>query len=116
MGIVVKRGEIYWVNWGKGKASEQSGAHPALIIQNDIGNQHSPNTTVIAWLTTAPNKPFPFIVNVTSADSGTAQDGAIDLAFIATIGKSRLGTECGTLSAAKMEEVESALKISLGLK
>jgi mRNA interferase MazF len=114
--MVVKRGEIYWVNWGEGEASEQSGTHPALIIQNDIGNLHSPNTTVIAWLTTAPNKPFPFIVNVSAAESGMSQDGAVDLAFIATIGKHRLGGKCGTINANKMQEIEQALKISLGLK
>ena len=114
--MVVKRGEIYWVNWGEGEASEQSGTHPALIIQNDIGNQHSPNTTVVAWLTTAPNKPFPFIVNVTAEESGMSQDGAVDLAFIATVGKYRLGNKCGTITShEKMQEIEKALEISLGL-
>lgn len=114
--MVVKRGEIYWVNWGEGEASEQSGTHPALVIQNDIGNQHSPNTTVVAWLTTAPNKPFPFIVNVTAEESGMSQDGAVDLAFIATVGKYRLGNKCGTITShEKMQEIEKALEISLGL-
>ena len=116
MNMEVKRGELYWVNWGVGEAGEQSGIHPALIIQNDIGNQHSPNTTVIAWMTTAPNKSFPFIVNITATESGMPQDGAIDLAFIATIGKHRLGNKCGTLNGDKMQEVERALKISLGLQ
>jgi mRNA interferase MazF len=112
---VIKRGEIYWVNWGKGEASEQSGRHPALVIQNDSGNIHSPNTIMIAWLTTAPNKPYPFLVNVTAAESGMDRGGAIDLAFIATIGKHRLGDKCGALSDKKMQEVGQALKISLGL-
>ena len=68
-------------------------------------------------MTTAPNKPFPFIVNVSAAESGMPQDGAVDLAFIATIGKYRLGNKCGTIiSASKMQEIERALKISLGLR
>ena len=51
---MVKRSEIYWVDWGAGKGSEQAGIRPALVIQNDIGNEVSPNT-IIASLTTAPN-------------------------------------------------------------
>jgi len=111
----VKRGEIYWINWGHGEASEQVGSHPGLIIQNDIGNKYSPNTIVIAWLTTAPNKPYPFIVNISKSDSGMLKDGAVDLALINTIGKHRLGEKCGQLGQNKMHEVDRALRTSLGL-
>lgn len=39
----IKRGEIYWVDFGKTKGSEQGGKRPALVVQNNIGNKHSPN-------------------------------------------------------------------------
>lgn len=110
----VKRGEIYWMDWGKGKGSEQSGIRPSLIIQNDIGNEVSPNT-IIASLTTAPNKPFPFLVHFTAKESGLNKDGAVDLASIATINKTRLGDKCGQLNEDKMLEVNMAICVSLGL-
>lgn len=110
----VKRGEIYWMDWGKGKGSEQSGIRPSLIIQNDIGNEVSPNT-IIASLTTAPNKPFPFLVHFTAKESGRNKDGAVDLASIATINKTRLGDKCGQLNEDKMLEVNMAICVSLGL-
>ena len=109
----VKRGEVYWVAWGEGKGSEQSGIRPALIIQNDIGNEVSPNT-IIASLTTAPNQPYPFLVNFTANESGLDKDGAVDLASIMTIGKDRLGDKCGQLN--KMLEVDRAIVVSLGLQ
>ena len=40
----IKRGEIYWVDFGKTKGSEQGGKRPALVVQNNIGNKHSPTT------------------------------------------------------------------------
>jgi len=112
--LTVKRGEIYWVNWDKGKGSEQSGSRPALIIQNNIGNEASPNT-IIASLTTAPNKPYPFLVSFTAKYSGLNSNGAIDLASIMTIAKTRLGEKCGQLSTQKMNDVDMAIKVSLGL-
>jgi len=110
----IKRGEIYWVDWGTGKGSEQSGKRPALIIQNDTGNELSPNT-IIASLTTAPNKPYPFLVSFTAAESGLDRAGAVDLASIMTISKTRLVEKCGQLNEQKMEEVGKAIKVSLGL-
>jgi mRNA interferase MazF len=112
---LVKRGEIYWVDWGEGKGSEQAGIRPALVIQNDIGNEVSPNT-IIASLTTAPNKPFPFLVIFTAKESGLDKDGAVDLASIMTVSKTRLVEKCGELNTPKMEEVDRALKVSLELE
>lgn len=110
----IKRGEIYWVDWEEGKGSEQEGIRPALIIQNDVGNKVSP-TTIIASLTTAPNRPYPFLVKFTKEESGLKKDGAVDLAVIMTIDKNRLRDKGGQLTADKMSEVNEAIKISLGL-
>jgi len=112
---LVKRGEIYWVDWDKGKGSEQVGVRPALVIQNDVGNDVSPNT-VVASLTTAPNKPYPFLVIFTAKESGLDKGGAVDLASIMTVSKTRLGEKCGELNASKIKEVDTALKVSLGLE
>ena len=114
MSVGIKRGEIYWVDWEKGKGSEQTGVRPALIIQNNLGNEKSPNT-IIASLTTAPNKPYPFLVEYTAKESGLSKGGAVDLGSIATIAKDRLGNKCGQLSSARMLEVDRAIEISLGL-
>ncbi len=111
---MVKRGEIYWIDWGSGKGSEQSGVRPALIIQNDMGNEFSPNT-IIASLTTAPNKPYPFLVFFTRAESGLDSDGAVDLASIMTISQTRLGKKCGKLNTVKMREVNTAIAVSLDI-
>lgn len=110
----VKRGDIYRVDWGSGKGSEQSGIRPALVIQNDIGNEVSPNT-IIASLTTAPNKPYPFLVLFTARESGLDKGGAVDLASIMTISKARLRDKCGQLTDAKMREVDIAIMVSLGI-
>jgi mRNA interferase MazF len=109
-----KRGEIYWVDWSPGRGSEQTGVRPALIIQNDIGNSISPNV-IVASLTTAPNKPYPFLVTFTAGESGLDKSGAVDLGSIATISKTRLRARCGELDSNKMAAVDNALCVSLGI-
>ncbi|MGA2159052.1 MAG: type II toxin-antitoxin system PemK/MazF family toxin [Dehalococcoidia bacterium] len=109
-----KRGEIYRVNWHPGRGSEQTGRRPALIIQNDIGNHYSP-TTIIAACSTAQMKDYPFIVNVSAKESGLPKGCSVNLAQIITIDKARLATKCGALSAGRMNEIDEAIKYSLGL-
>jgi len=46
--MTVRRGEIYWVEFGPVKGSEQGGLRPALVVQNDIGNRHSSTTVMVA--------------------------------------------------------------------
>jgi mRNA interferase MazF len=110
-----KRGDIYWVDWSPGRGSEQTGLRPALVIQNDIGNQHSPNV-IVASVTTAPSKPYPFLVNISTQESGLPKDGAVDLASIMTVSKGRLRDKGGHLSAVKMAAVDNAICASLGIR
>lgn len=46
----ISRGQIYLADLEPTIGSEQGGARPVLILQNDIGNRHSP-TTIIAAIT-----------------------------------------------------------------
>ncbi len=110
----VRRGEIYWVDWSPGRGSEQSGVRPALIIQNDTGNRRSP-ATIVASISTALERPYPFLVRFTAADSGLERDSAVNLSSILTIDQTCLGDKCGRLISQKMLEVDEAIKLSLGL-
>ncbi|MGL5805013.1 MAG: type II toxin-antitoxin system PemK/MazF family toxin [Xenococcaceae cyanobacterium] len=46
--IVPKRGEIYLVNFDPTIGFEIQKTRPALIVQNNVANQHSPITIVAA--------------------------------------------------------------------
>src|SRR5688500_14222785 len=60
--LPVRRGEIYWVEFDPIKGNEQGGLRPALVIQQDTGNQFSPTTVVAAITRTLPPRPYPFVV------------------------------------------------------
>jgi mRNA interferase MazF len=110
----IRRGEIYCVDWNPARGSEQRGLRPALVIQNDIGNKYG-LTTIIAELTTAIERPYPFLVKVTAKESGLPKDSMANLAAILTIDKTRLANKSGELNRSKMAVIDEAIKASLGL-
>lgn len=114
MRMTVKRGDVFWVDWNPSRGSEQSGRRPALVIQNDTGNRSSP-TTIVAAITTAVRRPYPFLVNITAAESGLTTDSTVNLSAILTVDQTRLRDKCDTLSEARMHQVDEAIGVSLGL-
>ena len=53
--VIIRRGDIYYADLRPVVGSEQGGIRPVLIIQNDIGNKHSP-TVICAAITSKMNK------------------------------------------------------------
>ena len=53
--MIIRRGDIYYADLRPVVGSEQGGVRPVLIIQNDVGNKHSP-TVICAAITSKMNK------------------------------------------------------------
>ena len=53
--MTIKRGDIYYADLRPVVGSEQGGIRPVLIIQNDVGNIHSP-TVICAAITSQLHK------------------------------------------------------------
>jgi mRNA interferase MazF len=110
----VRRGEIYWVDFGTPRGSEQGGRRPALIIQNDAGNRNS-STTIIAAITSKQKASYPFHVEISGQESGLPEDSTVLLEQLLTINQSRLVARIGKLSSSKMLEVDKAINVSLDI-
>ena len=41
------RGDMYYADLGQGIGSEQEGYRPVVIIQNNVGNKHSPTLSLL---------------------------------------------------------------------
>jgi len=114
--IAPRRGEIYWVDFKTSTGVEIRGRRPALVIQNDIGNQVSRSTIVAAITTNLKVARLPIGVRISAAESGLPQESVVNLAHIYTIDKTRLLGRAGQLSPAAMRRVEEALLVSMGMK
>jgi mRNA interferase MazF len=110
-----RRGDIYLVNFDPTVGAEIQKARPALVIQNDISNQHSPITIVAAITSKFDVQPYPTEVVMETADSGLAQRSAVLLNQIRSVDRRRLLKRIGRAEDSVMQRVDQALQISLAL-
>lgn len=111
-----KRGEIYFLDFSPSKGREMKGPHPALVIQNDIGNKVGSLTIVAAITSNLRVAELPVGVLIKTKESGLYYESVVHLGQIYTVDKERLQSFAGTLPEHKMKEVDKAMQISLGLK
>lgn len=113
--MVIKRGDIFYADLRPVVGSEQGGIRPVLIIQNDIGNKHSP-TVICAAITSKMNKAkLPTHIEIDSSAYAIVKDSVILLEQLRTIDKQRLKDKVCHLDTDLLHQVNKALRISLEL-
>ena len=113
--VAVRRGDIFYADLSPVIGSEQGGLRPVLIIQNDIGNRHSP-TVICAAITSRMNKAkLPTHVEIDARRYQIVKNSVILLEQIRTIDKQRLKDMVCHLDKELMDKVDEALKISFEL-
>ena len=112
----MKRGDVYYADLRPVIGSEQGGIRPVLIIQNDVGNRHSP-TVICAAITSKMNKAkLPTHIELNAMLYDMDKDSVVLLEQLRTIDKKRLKDKVCHLDGEIMEKVNRALKISLELE
>ena len=105
----VHRGEVFYADLSPVVGSEQGGVRPVLIVQNEIGNRHSP-TVIAAAITSRLDKArLPTHINIRAADTGLAKDSVV------LLDKHRLRERAGQITPEDQKRVDQALDVSLGL-
>ena len=110
-----RRGEVYLVNFDPMIGAEIRKTRPALILQNDIANRHSPLTIVSAITSQFEEPLYPTEVLLKAGEGGTSKDSVILLNQIRSVDKRRLVRRLVTLSPESMQRVHRSLQICLGL-
>ncbi|WP_320937469.1 type II toxin-antitoxin system PemK/MazF family toxin [Enterocloster lavalensis] len=113
--MIIKRGDIYYADLRPVVGSEQGGVRPVLIIQNDVGNKHSP-TVICAAITSKMNKAkLPTHVELNTRRCAMVKDSVILLEQLRTIDKQRLKEKICHIDDELQQRVNDALLISLAL-
>ena len=108
----IRRGDIYYADLTPTTGSEQGGVRPVLIVQNDVGNRHSP--TVIAAAITGYTKGRHQPTHVRLKGCGLKYRSTVLLEQLRTLDRSRLGRYIGSVGEGKIREIDAALRISVG--
>jgi mRNA interferase MazF len=106
----MKRGEVWWVEFDPAIGSEIRKTRPAVIVSNDAANRNLSRVVVVP-ITSHSDRVFPGEAAITL--NGERRKAVSDQ--IMAVDKSRLSSQLGTLSRTDMQNVESAIKLHLGL-
>ncbi|MDR3292645.1 MAG: type II toxin-antitoxin system PemK/MazF family toxin [Clostridiales bacterium] len=104
---MVKKWEIYFLDFDPIKGSEQRGVRPALIISNDSVNKHLPLFTVIPFSSIKEGaKIYPSEVALPTSVTGLSKDSVAMLQQIRTMSTDRLQsvTKVGEITDKKYRE------------
>ena len=115
-GIDIKRGDIVFIENPnkKPRGHVVCGNHPAVVIQNDKGNEHSTNI-IVAFITSSVKRlEMPTHIVIQHYD-GLRKVSVVQAEQLATIDKGDVISVIDHLSDADMERVNQALKVSLEL-
>ena len=113
--MIIQRGDIYYADLRPVVGSEQGGVRPVLIIQNDVGNKHSP-TVICAAITSQMHKAkLPTHVELKCKEYALAKDSEVLLEQLRTIDKKRLKDKVCHLDNNILLKIDKALEISLEL-
>ena len=113
--VEVQRGDIWLVNLDPTIGHEIKKSRPAVIIQNDIGNKYSPITIIAPITSQNIDHIYPIEGLLSSQKSGLDKESKVLLNQIRAIDKRRLIKKLGNVDEEKIDLIDEALKISLGL-
>ena len=92
------------------------GIRPVVIIQNDMGNRHSPTVIAAAITSQIGKNKLPTHIEIGPENSQLKTDSIVLTEQIRTIDKSRLKEKIGHIEEGKvMNQINNALGVSFGL-
>lgn len=113
--LVIRQGEIYWLQFGAAEGSAPAGRRPALVIQHDRFNRSAISTTVVAAITSNLRLgAMPGNVRLRRGEAGLPHASVVNVSQIRTIDRTRLVDQAGVLGASRMHGVLRGLALLFG--
>ncbi|HKY35172.1 MAG TPA: type II toxin-antitoxin system PemK/MazF family toxin [Polyangiaceae bacterium] len=114
---LIKRGQVWWVDFGQPRGSEPAYRHPALVIQRDEVNRSKLATVVVCVLTS--NKALakaPGNTLLPKRATGLPRDSVANASQIATVNKEDLVEVAGTVPPSLLRTVSAGLRWFLAIE
>jgi mRNA interferase MazF len=112
--VIIRQGDIFWVNLGFPKGSEPGYRHPHVVIQNDVFNASRIDTVVVCALTTNLKRAqAPGNVTLNKGEANLAKKSVVNISQVVTVNKSDLKGKIGSLSSISTKEIIDGIKLLL---
>ena len=110
--MVIKQGDIFWVDLGKPSGSEPGYRHPHMVIQNNVFNRSRINTVVVCSLTSNLQRAHsPGNVMLNKGEANLTKKSVINITQIFTVDKRDLVEKIGSISSERMTQVLEGIEL-----
>ena len=110
--MVIKQGDIFWVELGEPSGSEPAYRHPHLVIQNNVFNSSRINTVVVCSLTSNLRRAkSPGNVLLEKDEANLPKQSVVNVTQIFTMDKRDLTEKIGSLSHERLAKVLEGIEL-----
>ncbi len=104
--MVIKQGDVFWIDLGNPSDPEPGYRHPHLIIQNDVFNSSRIQTVVVCVLTSNLDRAkAPGNVMLNKGEANLPKKSVVNISQIYTVDKSDLIEKIGRIPPRRMDQV-----------
>jgi len=110
--MVIRQGDVFWVDLGEPAGSEPGYPHPHVVVQNNIFNQSRINTAVVCALTSNLRRgQAPGNVTLRKGEANLPKRSVVNISQLYTVDKRALTEKIGTLSQDRINEIVSGIRL-----
>jgi mRNA interferase MazF len=112
--VVIRQGDVYWIEFEEPEGSEPGYKHPHVVVQNNLFNHSRINTVLVCPLTSNLKRAnSPGNVLLSKREANLPKPSVINVSQIFTVDKSQLGDYLGTLSSERLRQALDGIKLLL---
>jgi mRNA interferase MazF len=110
--MVIKQGDIYWVELAEPTGSEPGYSYPHVVIQNNVFNASRINTTIVCALSSNLKRAqSPGNVLLEPSEGNLPKQSVVVVSQVFTIDKTRLGEYIGVLSMRRVNQILAGIQL-----
>jgi mRNA interferase MazF len=112
--VVIRQGDVFWVDLGTPSGSGPGLLHPYVVIQNDIYNRSRLNTVVVCGLTSNLKRAeSPGNVLLEEGEASLPKRSVVNVTQVYTVDKDDLTEKLGTLSSERVQQILDGIYLVL---
>ena len=110
--MVIRQGDVFWIDMGEPRGSAPGYRHPHVVVQNNIFNQSRINTAVVCAITSnLARAAAPGNVQLRKGEAGLPKPSVVNVSQVFTVDKSELVERIGTLSVKRVIDILEGMKL-----
>ena len=110
--MVIKQGEIYWVDLGYPSGSKPGYRHPHIVVQNNLFNLSNINTVVVCSLTSNLKRGMsPGNIILKKGEANLPKKSVVNITQIYTVNKTDLVERIGMVTKDRMVEILQGINL-----